>query len=69
MTNCPNCAAPVDPSADRCAYCETPYHFTQRPMLKIDANGITFYGLQVERGIMTPNEARHALGLPEVKEE
>lgn len=64
MTNCPNCGAPVDPSADRCAYCETPYPSAQSPVMRIDATGITFYGLQaqVERGIMTPNEARRVLG-------
>jgi hypothetical protein len=63
-TNCPNCGAPVDPSADRCAYCETPYQTTQRPTMRIDATGITFYGLQLENGLMTPNEARRCLGLP-----
>lgn len=67
MTNCPNCGAPVDPSADRCAYCETPYPSArQGPLIRIDATGITLYGLQVERDLMTPNEARRRLGLHEV---
>ena len=24
-TNCPNCGAPIDQHADKCAYCDTPY--------------------------------------------
>lgn len=67
MTNCPNCGAVVDPAADRCAYCDTPYPFALQPVIKIDANGITFcLQQQVERGLMTPNEARRRLGLREV---
>lgn len=65
MTNCPNCCAPVDLQAEKCAYCGTPYPEARRPMIKIDANGITIFGL-MERGIMTANEARRAVGLNEV---
>ena len=25
-TNCPNCGAPIDIHAEKCAYCDTPYY-------------------------------------------
>lgn len=72
-TNCPNCGAPVDLSAGHCAYCDTPYTFALRGVIRMDANGITFYEAQTvvalsQAGIMTPNEARRACGLPEMEE-
>lgn len=73
MTNCPNCGAPVDPAADRCAYCETPYPQTRRTptaivigepcTLRIDSEAIARL---VAEGITTPNQARRLMGLREV---
>ena len=66
-TNCPNCCAVVDPDADRCAYCGTPYPWahnaaaTMDPVpLYIDAQKLA---AAVAGGIITPNEARRRLGL------
>lgn len=65
MTNCPNCGAPVDPAADRCAYCGTPYPAA------IDAPFALYLDTQaiasaVSAGLITVNEARRRLGLREV---
>lgn len=65
--NCPNCGAPVDHSRAKCPYCETPY-------TKPEPEGVTIKFEQkimdaqrlYEMGILTPNEMRKAIGLPEV---
>ena len=65
-TSCPNCGAVVDPAADRCAYCETPYPIRLRAELyqiRIDTETLTRC---VDAGIMKPNEARRRLGLRQV---
>lgn len=66
LTNCPNCGAVVDPAANRCAYCETPYPIRLRAELyKIDMQA-AYLVKQVDMGLITPNEARRRLGLTEV---
>lgn len=67
-TNCQNCGAVIDPAADSCAYCGTPYPIRLRAELyqvrinqeRIARNGFT--------GILTPNEARHLLGMLPIRE-
>lgn len=67
LTNCPNCGAAVDPEADRCAYCETPYPIRLRAELyQIDMQTVAFLVSQVDKGLITPNEARRRLGLQEI---
>lgn len=67
-TNCPNCGAVVDPAADRCAYCETPYPTrlrADRYEIRIDPEMLARV---VDVGIMTPNEARRRLGMRQIRE-
>ena len=60
FTNCPNCGAVVDPHAEACAYCDTPY----------DPWGLKIrHPAELGRpkpitDIMTPNELRALLGYP-----
>lgn len=63
MTNCPNCGAVVDPDADRCAYCGTPYP-TRRVL--VTSNVLDYVEKCMKSGTMTTNEARQFLGLPKV---
>ncbi len=68
MTNCPNCGAVIDRSADKCAYCGTPYLRTcqnEGITLKMDGQAI-LHALQA--GVFTVNEARALIGLPRRKE-
>ncbi len=67
-TNCPNCGAVVDPAADRCAYCETPYPIRLRAELYEIRINAEILARQVAAGIMTPNEARCRLGLRAIQE-
>lgn len=65
-TNCPNCSAVIDPEADRCAYCGTPYAnkpTTGGPVIHFDGAALA---RAVDRGLLTVNEARRRLGLKEV---
>lgn len=67
-TNCPNCGAVVDPAADRCAYCETPYptHMrVERQEIRIDTAALARC---VDAGVLTPNEARRRLCLRAMQE-
>ncbi len=36
--NCPNCGAPIDIHAEKCAYCDTPYVFDDRRGTTLYAN-------------------------------
>ena len=66
-TNCPNCGAVVDPDADRCAYCETPYPIRLRAELyqiRMTEEKMPYVNL----GIMSPNEARRLLGMRALQE-
>lgn len=73
LTNCPNCAAPVDLTTRSCPYCGTPYPRQQSaitrdpPRIYIDQNDLA---RQVSHewaaGILTPNKARRRLGLREL---
>lgn len=73
-TNCPNCGAPVDLHAEKCAYCDTPY--LRAPCITQTADTITidFDVIQLsaaaakafQSGLITPNEARRLVGLAEV---
>lgn len=74
-THCQSCGAPVDLHAEKCAYCDTPYpepgaRITQTAdCITIDLNPVQLAGAAVEaleRGLLTPNEARRHLGLKEV---
>lgn len=69
-TNCKNCGAPVDLAANKCPYCETPYHNAQAAFseLILSADSITLRTVNngVNYGVITPNEARKILGLPEL---
>ena len=64
--NCPNCGAVVDPAADRCAYCGTPYNIRLRAELYQRDINAQMLARQMELGLITPNEARRRLGLPEI---
>lgn len=66
FTNCPNCGAVVDTAANHCAYCGTPYPIRLRAELyqiNLDAAKLV---RQVDLGLITLNEARRLLGMPEV---
>lgn len=66
LSNCPNCGAVVDPAANRCAYCETPYPIRLRAELyQLDVQAACLVE-QVDKGLITPNEARRRLYMPEV---
>lgn len=64
-TNCPNCGAPVDIHAEKCAYCDTPYikQTAETITLTLDTTAIA---KAVSEGIITVNEARRRLGLPPI---
>lgn len=73
LTNCPNCAAPVDLTTRSCPYCGTPYPRQQSaptidpPRVYIDQLQLTDQlAHQVAAGILTQNEARRRLGLREL---
>lgn len=71
LTHCPNCGAPIDPTRDRCEYCDSAYLFREETKLQITADAITFsHGQTVvaafSTGIVTVNEARRVLGLPDL---
>ena len=73
LTNCPNCGAPADLTAKSCPYCGTPYPkprktaqavaIAEPPTLHIDGAGLAAC---VDMGLITRNEARRRLGLPEL---
>lgn len=78
--NCPNCGAPIVTTASRCPYCDTPYtlklleafvrsekNIENVSVLYADDKPIE-YARYVECGVMTPNEAREALGLKRLPE-
>lgn len=70
-THCPNCGAPIDPTRDRCEYCDSAYLFREETKLQITADAITFSCGQTvaaafSAGVMTANEARRALGFPDL---
>lgn len=73
MTNCQNCGAPVDPTADRCAYCGTPYPWAVKTAYEaapvqiiMDPREIARVSRALDLGLITRNEARRRLGLREV---
>lgn len=72
MTNCPNCGAPIDPAAMQCAYCGTPYLARKWgttvavPEINPSAKEIGQLIQQLDLGLITHNEARRRLGLPEI---
>lgn len=71
MTNCPNCGAPVDLSADACAFCDTPY--TPRaptkapPVERAQVGAFTVHMnaetlvKAYETGVLTPSEVRECI--------
>ena len=73
MTHCQNCGAPVNPHAEKCEYCDTYYPHPQGSRITqtancitIDLNPVQLAGAAVEaleRGLLTPNEARRRLGI------
>lgn len=70
-THCPNCGAPIDLARKTCAYCDSPYIFARGSKVEITADAITFStdGAVVAsfyNGVITANEARRLMSLPEV---
>ena len=72
-TNCPNCGAVIDPIADRCAYCDTPYTEKRGAIgasseIRITSDSITFFqsgkvAASFSAGALTANEARRLTGI------
>lgn len=69
-TNCPNCAAPIAPQAEKCAYCGTPYlKEAQAAELELHLDPSQFGGALVsafEAGLVTANEVRRQYGLRQI---
>lgn len=69
-TNCPNCAAPVDPQAEKCAYCGTPYSKeAQAAELELYLDPSQLGGPCIsafKAGLLTANEVRRQYGLPQI---
>ena len=68
-THCPNCGAPIDPTRDRCEYCDSAYLFHHGPRLETTADATALYQAQTlaaafSAGVITANEARRVMGLP-----
>jgi hypothetical protein len=71
--NCPNCGAVRELEEKRCPYCGTPYPRPKRSLVAeaaaipepvtIDTDEFARVCQEVERGLITPNEARRRLGL------
>jgi hypothetical protein len=71
LTNCQNCGAPVDLTADKCPYCDTPYprprktKTAQAEAVHIEIDGRALAKC-VKDGIFSQNEARRLMGLPQI---
>lgn len=65
MNNCPNCGAPIDITADKCAYCGTYY----KKFPKVEKSKYTQACCELIRmGCMTVNEARKFMGLEVIED-
>ena len=70
ITNCPNCAAPIDPQTEKCAYCGTPYlKEAQAAELELHLYPSQFGDAIVsvfDAGLVTANEVRRLFGLRQI---
>lgn len=77
MTNCPNCGAVREPAESRCPYCGTPYPRDRKVAeavaipegvsIQLEVGQIAKISSELlDRGLITPNEARRRLGIREV---
>lgn len=68
-TNCPNCGAPIDIHAEKCAYCDTPYVYISKKR----QDDLTSFGTSLAEAtaalsafarcfVMSSNEMREILG-------
>ncbi len=65
MTNCPNCGAPVDITADKCAYCDT--YYSTIPEAEKTHSACEDVDIALRMGIITQNEARRRMGLEPIE--
>lgn len=71
MTNCQNCGAPVDLTADKCPYCDTPYPRPRKTKtaqaeavpIQIDTRVLAKC---VADGVFSPNAARRLMRMPPI---
>lgn len=68
ILKCKNCGAPITHGADKCEYCGVSFILEKSPRISID-RAVRDAKNDAKYGIMTPNEARQALGLESIRDD